>query len=357
MLALLGSSISTVEIVRFDRYSMGSTTCGVAEKLQSRTLVANICHESTTTAASPQSFTLGCSGTNGAVSFVEYATGNCTGGVVNTDDFALDACESLNSTLRIWSYPVAVRACEQMASAPLIPTSGSTAAGGVGIMKTYFYESSNGVCSPFLDTDYIVLGQCESQFGAWAPTGGIGSLRRDCEVKLTAAGTYKYDITLRMWDNTVHDCGESAGTAHSRASTYFGHRNVCWNVGGAGYENYPDFAPAGCYADVDTAVAAIDPLDPGSTIPIGPIPTPPSSPTPTPNTASNSQTGDGGRKAKPIDLAQGEFILFTVPFRENPSHNLTRSPLTCYFQYFNIWSMWRKSLSGVFLAEASSSSQ
>ena len=301
----VGAAFATVEIVRFDRYSEGSTTCGVAEKLQSRVLVANICHESSSTSAI-KSFTLSCGGPDG-VSFREFATGNCTGAVVKTDDFALNACETLDSTLDLWRYPVVVRDCEMMPSAALTPSSGSTAAAGVGIMKTYFYASTNGACSPFLDTDYIVLGQCESQYGAWAPTGGIGSLRRDCEVKLTSAGTLKYDITLRTWDDSVHDCGESAATAHKSSSRYFGHRNVCWNVGGAGYESYPDFAPAGCYPTVSAAVAAIDPLDPRAPIPSGPTPT---SPTPGPIPSSNSQTGGNARKVADIDFAQ--VIIWSV---------------------------------------------
>ena len=64
-------------------------------------------------------------------------------------------------------------------------------------MKTYYYQSTTGLCSPFLDTDYLMLGVCESQYGAWAAgSWAIGSLRYDCAVSTTSSGESRFPLGL-----------------------------------------------------------------------------------------------------------------------------------------------------------------
>ena len=118
---------SIIKAVRFDRYLIPSTTstCPVGDKVQSRYLVADVCHESTDVPGQIHSFTMGCGGANGVV-YKQYASSDCTGSAVQTADFALNECWVAGmGALKVWSHPVVVRECGlPMEAAALTPGSG-----------------------------------------------------------------------------------------------------------------------------------------------------------------------------------------------------------------------------------------
>jgi hypothetical protein len=131
-------------------------------------------------------------------------------------------------------------------------------------------------------------------------------------------GALVYDIYTTTWPSSVKDCGASTGSTGVNAISYFGHKNVCWDVGGKGYDNYPDFSPAGCYPSVAAAEAAIDPMDPMGPIPAGPKPPAPGpgpGPAPTQPPAlkplgPSSQSKGKGSSQRALDPAQ--LVIWSI---------------------------------------------